>query len=101
MENDKMEIVITTDLIITLKDIVDVINKGRGVTSKEKGFIKHSYGMGIAKKMTKVPSFGTAQICRTVYNDKSQTIDTYLLTSKQAITRGAKLDNTMLMQVYR
>lgn len=34
-----------------------------------------------------------------VYNDKGQTIPTYLLTKKQAIAVGAKLNNTLLMKV--
>ena len=75
------------ELIITLKEITDLIS------------VEHNKAMKQVEKLSEEPSFGTVEKIATVYNDKNQTIKTYLLSKKQAIARGAKLNNSLLMKV--
>jgi phage antirepressor YoqD-like protein len=51
------------------------------------------------EKMAAEPLFGTVSKIATVYNDRNQTINTYLLTKKQAIAVGAKLKTALLTKV--
>ena len=73
--------------VITLKEITDLITT------------EHNKAMKVVEKLSLEPSFGTVEKIATVYNDKGQEIDTYLLTKKQAIAVGAKLNNSLLMKV--
>ncbi|MBT5934979.1 ORF6C domain-containing protein [Sulfurimonas sp.] len=75
------------ELIITLKEITDLIS------------VEHNKAMKQVEKLSEEPSFGTVEKIATVYNDKNQTIKTYLLSKKQAIAIGAKLNNSLLMKV--
>lgn len=74
-------------ITITLKEITDLIS------------VEHNKAMKQVEKLTKEPSFGTVEKIATVYNNKGQTIDTYLLNKKQAIAVGARLNNALLMKV--
>ena len=73
--------------VITLKEITDLIT------------VEHNKAMKVVDRLCLEISFGTVEKIATVYNDKNQTIDTYLLTKKQAIAVGAKLNNSLLMKV--
>ena len=78
---------IKDEIKITLKEITDLIS------------VEHNKAMKTVDKLTLEASFGTVEKTATVYNDKGQTIPTYLLTKKQAIAVGAKLNNTLLMKI--
>ena len=78
---------IKNEIKITLKEITDLIS------------VEHNKAMRTVDKLTLEASFGTVEKIATVYNDKGQTIPTYLLTKKQAIAVGAKLNNTLLMRL--
>lgn len=78
---------IKDEIKITLKEITDLIS------------VEHNKAMKTVEKLTLEASFGTVEKTATVYNDKGQTIPTYLLTKKQAIAVGAKLNNTLLMKI--
>ena len=67
-----------SEIKITLKEITDLIS------------VEHNKAMRTVDKLTLEASFGTVEKIATVYNDKGQTIPTYLLTKKQAIAVGAK-----------
>lgn len=73
--------------VITLKEITDLID------------VRHDRAMQKVDELCLELSFGTVSKIDIVYNDKGQTIPTYLLTKKQAIAVGAKLNNTLLMKV--
>lgn len=73
--------------VITLKEITDLIGA------------RHNDSMKKVEDLAKESSFGSLRKTRSVYNDKGQEIDTYLLTKKQAIAVGAKLNNSLLMKV--
>lgn len=75
------------EFTITLKDIVDIIG------------VRHNDAMSKVEKLTEEPSFGTLRKTRIVYNDKGQTVDTFILNKKQAIAAGAKLNNGLLMKL--
>lgn len=75
------------EFYITLKEITDLISR------------QHSKAMLKVEELVKEPSFGTVSKIDTVYNDKGQKIETYLLNRKQAIAVGAKLNNSLLMKV--
>jgi len=77
----------TSEVCITLKEITDLIS------------VEHNKAMKVVDKLMIEPSFGTVDRIATVYNSKGQTIDTYMLSKKQAIAVGAKLNNTLLMKV--
>jgi phage antirepressor YoqD-like protein len=78
---------VDTEVSITLKDLTDLIG------------VDHSKAMKKVTKLSEEPNFGTLAKIATVYNDKGQTVETYLLTKKQAIAVGAKLNNSLLMLV--
>ena len=73
--------------VITLKDLTDLIS------------VQHSKAMAKIGVLSLEPSFGTVSKIDIVYNEQGQTIETYLLTKKQAIAVGAKLNNSLLMKV--
>ena len=73
--------------VITLKEITDLISA------------RHNDSMSKVEKLALEPSFGTLRKTRIVYNEQGQEVDTYLLTKKQAIAVGAKLNNSLLMKV--
>ena len=88
--------------VIILKDIVDIINEGRGVSKGDKGFIEHNKAMKIVDDLSKEDSFGCVEKFSThikMPNGGTKEVITYALTKKQAIAVGARLDNTMLMKV--
>ena len=73
--------------VITLKEITDLISA------------RHNDSMSKVEKLALEPSFGALRKTRIVYNEQGQEVDTYLLTKKQAIAVGAKLNNSLLMKV--
>ena len=85
--NDLIQANRTSEVCITLKEITDLIS------------VEHNKAMKVVDKLMIEPSFGTVDRIATVYNSKGQTIDTYMLSKKQAIAVGAKLNNTLLMKV--
>ena len=76
---------------ITLKEITDLIGAD------------HSKAMKKIEKLSQEPFFGhLAKIATPTFNPDgsvNRNIDTYLLTGKQAIAAGVKLNNKMLMLV--
>ena len=90
------------DCVMTLKDVVDVINNARNVNSKERGYLEHGKAKTIIEELTKNKDFGQVEKISTRYtsgNGAIRELETFALTKKQAIAAGARLDNTMLMQV--
>ena len=87
----------TNKRVITLKDILDVINEDR--KAKGENPLIHAKAMVKVENLAKEPSFGTVSKMGIVYNDKGQTVETYNLTKKQAIAVAARLDNSRLMFV--
>jgi hypothetical protein len=85
------------DCVITLYDLVKVINEDRITSGKRP--LEHGKQMVKVDELAKEPSFGTVAKMSIVYNDKGQTVETYHLTKKQAIAVGAKIDNRRLMIV--
>ena len=85
--NDLIQANRTSEVCITLKEITDLIS------------VEHNKAMKVVNKLMLEPNFGTVDRIATVYNSKGQTIDTYMLSKKQAIAVGAKLNNTLLMKV--
>ena len=73
--------------VITLKEITDLISA------------RHNDSMSKVEKLALEPSFGALRKTRIVHNEQGQEVDTYLLTKKQAIAVGAKLNNSLLMKV--
>lgn len=74
------------DGVITLKEITDLIN------------VQHSKAMLKVEQLSKEPSFGEVSKFDT-FNLNNVKVETYLLTKKQAIAVGAKLNNSLLMKV--
>ena len=72
--------------VITLKEITDLIN------------VQHSKAMLKVEQLAKEPSFGEVAKMDTL-NLNNVKVETYLLTKKQAIAVGAKLNNSLLMKV--
>ncbi|WP_026803619.1 ORF6C domain-containing protein [Aliarcobacter lanthieri] len=78
------------EIKITLKEITDLIS------------VEHNKAMRTVDKLTLESSFGQVanfSTCITVGNGAVREIETYLLTKKQAIAVGAKLNNTLLMKI--
>jgi len=82
--------------VITLKEIVDMINVDR--VSKGENKLEHSKQMLKVDELVKVPSFGLVDKMSSI-NLNGLKVETYSLTKKQAIAVGAKLDNTRLMMI--
>ncbi len=78
---------IDNEVTITLKDLTDLIGA------------RHNDAMRKVRKLEGEEGFGTLREFHTVYNDKGQTVKTYLLSKKQAIAVGALLNNKLLMIV--
>ena len=72
--------------VITLKEITDLID------------VQHSKAMLKVEALSKEPSFGEVSKMDTL-NLNNVKVETYLLTKKQAIAVGAKLNNSLLMKV--
>ncbi|WP_418187307.1 ORF6C domain-containing protein [Aliarcobacter lanthieri] len=75
---------------ITLKEITDLIS------------VEHNKAMKVVEKLTNEVSFGQVEkiaTCITVGNGAIREIETYLLTKKQAIAVGAKLNNKLLVKL--
>lgn len=76
--------------VITLKEITDLIS------------VEHNKAMKTVEKMSKEPSFGRVEKIAThqsMPRGGKKELQTYLLTKKQAIAVGAKLDTALLMKV--
>lgn len=72
------------EVSITLKEICDILG------------VRHNDAMKKVIKLSLEPSFGELRETRTL-NLNGVKVQTYLLTKKQAIAVGAKLNNSMLM----
>ena len=72
--------------IITLKEITDLIE------------VQHSKAMKVVEKLSLEPSFGEVSKMDT-FNLNGVKVPTYSLNKKQAIAVGAKLNNSLLMQL--
>jgi len=87
--------------VITLKEIVDMINVDRVAKGENK--LEHSKQMLKVDELCKESSFGGVdKIATPTFNPDgtaNKTIETYSLTKIQAIAVGAKLDNTRLMMI--
>lgn len=88
-----MEILVSNQntCVITLKEITDLIT------------VEHNKAMKVVDKLSLEVSFGGVVKSSTpTYNPNgsfNRNIDTYVLTKKQAIAVGAKLNNSLLMKV--
>lgn len=72
--------------VITLKDVTDLIS------------VEHNKAMKVVDRLCLEPSFGEVEKFTTL-NLNNVKVNTYLLTKKQAIAVGAKLNNKLLMKV--
>jgi len=87
--------------IMTLKNVVDTINKARKEIGKT-SFLEHGKAIKTILKLSETPSFGEVEFFSTSYTNNigaSLPLKTLALNKKQAISSAAKLDNSMLMQV--
>lgn len=80
------DLAITENGVITLKEITDLIS------------VQHSKAMGKIKTLSKQESFGEVSYIDTL-NLNNVKVKTMLLTKKQAIAAGAKLNDALLMKV--
>jgi hypothetical protein len=74
------------EIFITLKDLTDLIG------------VRHDKAMEKVLKLSEEPSFGLLSKMD-IINLNGLKVETYLLTKKQAIAVGAKLNNALLMKV--
>jgi phage antirepressor YoqD-like protein len=75
-----------TEVCITLKEITDFLK------------VEHNKAMKKVNTLAKEPSFG--EVAKTAsINLNGLKVETYILNKKQAIAVGAKLNNSMLMQL--
>lgn len=72
---------------MSLKEITDLLG-----VRHDKAFLK-------VLSMAKEPEFGTVSITDIVYNDRGQTIKTYLLDKRQSIAVASRLNTAFLMRV--
>ena len=72
--------------VITLKDVTDLIS------------VEHNKAMKVVERLCLEPSFGEVEKFTTL-NLNNVKVNTYLLTKKQAIAVGAKLNNKLLMKL--
>lgn len=72
---------------MTLKEITDLLN------------VQHSKAMLKVFNMSLQPEFGTLSKMDTVYNDKGQTVETYILDKRQSMAVSAVLNTALLMRV--
>jgi len=86
--------------VITLKEILDVINADR--KAKGENPLEHNKAMVKVENLSKEPSFGQVAKMSTHQNMPNggvKELVTYHLTKKQALAVGARLDNSRLMFV--
>jgi phage antirepressor YoqD-like protein len=72
---------------MTLKEITDLLD------------VQHSKAMSKVSRMAIDPEFGTVSKMDIVYNDKGQTVETYILDKRQSMAVSALLNTTLLMRV--
>jgi phage antirepressor YoqD-like protein len=72
---------------MSLKEITDLIG------------VRHDKACLKVLSMAEEPEFGTVSITDIVYNDKGQTIQTYMLDKRQSVAVAAKLNTALLMRV--
>jgi phage antirepressor YoqD-like protein len=77
---------VDNEISITLKDLTDLIS------------VRHNDAMLKVEKLSEEVSFGLLRKTR-ISHIKGKEIETYLLTKKQAIAVGARLNNSLLMLV--
>ena len=81
----------TNDVVITLKEITDLLS------------VEHNKAMKVVERLTQEPSFGGVEKLATpTYNPNggfNRNIQTYKLNKKQAIAVGAKLNDSLLMKL--
>ena len=75
------------EVIITLKEITDLIS------------VRHNDSMKKVEKLAEEPSFGVLRKTRITHDGGGRPTDTYILNKKQAIAVGAKLNNSLLMKL--
>lgn len=95
--NTKKVAFLVEERVITLYDVLTMINEDRRKVGKKK--LEHGKQMTKVAELAKHHGFGTVDKIAVVYNDKGQMIETYNLTKKQAMAVGAKLDDKRLMIV--
>ncbi len=77
--------------VMTLKDVVDTINQGRGVKKGEKGFKLHAHAMtSIRALASEAPDFGGLKFLTLQYNGVSY--DTLGLTKQEQAWSLAKVN---------
>lgn len=76
-------------LTMTLKEITDLLS------------VRHDRAFDKVSKMLDSEEFGTVSIQDIVYNDRGQTIKTYLLDKTQSIAVAAKLNTDLLVRVIK
>ena len=72
---------------MSLKEITDLIG------------VRHDKACLKVLSMAEEPEFGTVSITDIVYNDKGQTIQTYMLDKRQSVAVAARLNTALLMRV--
>lgn len=72
---------------MSLKEITDLIG------------VRHDKACLKVLSMAEEPEFGTVSIMDIVYNDKGQTIQTYMLDKRQSVAVAARLNTALLMRV--
>jgi len=88
--------------VITLKEVVDTINLGRGVKLGDRGYLRHDKSIKLIEELSQSTSFGLVEKISITFFDelgREHQTNTLNLTKNQAIASGARLDNTMLMLV--
>jgi len=76
-----------SDKKMSLKEITDLIG------------VRHDKACLKVLSMAEEPEFGTVSIVDIVYNDKGQTIQTYMLDKRQSVAVAARLNTALLMRV--
>ncbi len=72
---------------MSLKEITDLIG------------VRHDKACLKVLSMAEDPEFGTMSIMDIVYNDKGQTIQTYMLDKRQSVAVASRLNTALLMRV--
>lgn len=72
---------------MSLKEITDLIG------------VRHDKACLKVLSMAEEPEFGTVSIVDIVYNDKGQTIKTYMLDKRQSVAVASRLNTALLMRV--
>lgn len=74
-------------LSMTLKEITDLLD------------VRHNNAMRIVERMAEESSFGTLLKISSVYNERGQATETYLLDKRQSLAVAARLNVAMQMRV--